>query len=328
MTLALLLSMPLAARAATGPSFDCARAKSRVNQMICASPELSARDREIAEHFRALAALPGTDLAALQRDEATWLRDVRDPCPDAACVAEAYVVRDAVLQARLRRGAIAAAAASSSARPASGNAAASRPATVVAAPPAPAREPAPTPAPARETTAPAPAPAEPPTPPVHRPTGAAADAETQPFKVDPGMLADARSLRGQKCAPGEDVPREPGYLPVPNEWPVVGEGSVVLVRRRFDVDFAFLLDTRRSACRIVDVVALPSHGLAGNLLQCAVTANGGKVAVSRGVGLRHEGEVPLAYWEIDLARGQFVRQPLAAQGWTNALQCRQPQFGD
>lgn len=317
-----LLALPLAAHAATGPSFDCAHAKSRVNQMICASPELSARDREIAEHFRALAALPGTDQAALRRDEAAWLRDVRDPCPDATCVADAYAVRDAVLQARLRRGAIAAAAASPSPAPAP-------------APPPATRAPTPTPAPAREAAlppTPAPAPVEPPPPPppppTRRVTGAAADAETQPFKIDAAMLADARSLRGQKCAPGEDVPREPGYLPVPNEWPVVGEGSVVLVRRRFDADFAFLLDTRRGACRMVDVVALPPHSLAGNLLQCAVTANGGKVALSRGVGLRNEGERPLAYWEVDLAHGQLVRQPLAALGWSDALQCRQPQFGD
>ena len=311
LALPFLLSLPVVAPAATGPSFDCAHAKSRVNQMICASPELSARDREVAEHYRALAALPGTDLAALRRDEAAWLRDVRDPCPDAACVADAYAVRDAVLQARLRRGAIAAAAAAASTV---------RPAAVAAASTAP--TPAPAPAPSREATPPALAAVEPPPPPTRR---LASDAETQPFKIDVALLADARSLRGQKCAPGEDVPREPGYLPVPNEWPVVGEGSVVLVRRRFDVDFAFLLDTRRGACRMVDVVALPPHSLAGNLLQCAV---GAKAPLSHGVGLRREGEAPLAYWEIDLARGQLVRQPLAALGWSDALQCRQPQFGD
>lgn len=322
-SLTLALPAPLfliaaAAHAAGGPSFDCAHAKSRVNQMICASPELSARDREVAAHYRVLAAQPGTDLPALQRDEAAWLRDVRDPCPDAACVAEAYVVRDAVLQARIRRGAVV--AASTPAPPASSPAPAARPPAPVAVAPAP--------APARESVV-EPAP-EPVRPAPRRVSGPAADAEIQPFKVDAGLLAAARSLRGQKCAPGEDVPREPGFLPVPNEWPVVGVDSVVLVRRLADVDFAFLLDTRRGTCRMVDVVALPPHAQAGNLLQCAVAqGDAAKAPLSRGVGLRRPDDgPPLAYWEIDLAHGQLVRQPLAALGWTAALQCRQPQFGD
>ena len=254
-----------AAHAATGPSFDCARVTSAVNKMICASPELSARDRELSEHYRALLGQPGTDPAALQKEELEWLHQVRDRCPDTACIAQAYSVWDAVLQARSKR---------------------------MASP--------------------------------------AASAETQPFAVEPALMLDARSMLGKACASGQDVPRDAGYLPVAGSLPVVSNGSVVLVRRRIGADFAFLLDTRRDACRMVDVVALPPQSQAGHLLQCTVPPNDGSAApLSTGVGLRRPGQkAPIAYWEVDVAHGQFIRQPLGVLGWERALRCQEPEVGD
>jgi uncharacterized protein YecT (DUF1311 family) len=253
------------AHAADGPSFDCAHVTSHVNKLICASPELSALDLRLAEHYRALRAQPGVDAAALQRDELSWLREVRDPCPDAACVAQAYAVWDSVLLARSRRAA-----------------------------------------------------------------SPAATAETQPFRVDAALLADARALRGKVCAAGEDVPRSEGFLPVPGVLPVIFRDSVVLVRRHLDADFAFLLDTRHDACRMVDVVALPPHAQAGKLLQCVVPANDATAApLSSGVGLRGPGQgAPLAYWEVDVEHGEFIRQALGVLGWAPKLQCRAPELAD
>src|ERR1700759_1227476 len=63
----IVTALPALAHAATGPSFDCARVTGRVTRMICASPDLSARDRTLAEHYRALLGQPGTDAADLQR---------------------------------------------------------------------------------------------------------------------------------------------------------------------------------------------------------------------------------------------------------------------
>ncbi len=103
--------LPSLAPAADGPSFDCARVSSQVNLMVCASAELSALDRQLAEHYRALEGQPGTDGAALRREEDAWLRDLRNPCADAACVKQAYLARDAELLARSRRAASPAAAA-------------------------------------------------------------------------------------------------------------------------------------------------------------------------------------------------------------------------
>jgi uncharacterized protein YecT (DUF1311 family) len=253
------------ARAANGPSFDCSRVTSAVNKMICASPELSARDRELSEHYRALLGQPGTDPAALQKEELEWLHQVRDRCPDTACIAQAYSVWDAVLQARSKR---------------------------MASP--------------------------------------AAFAETQPFAVEPALMLDARSMLGKACASGQDVPRDAGYLPVAGSLPVVSNGSVVLVRRRIGADFAFLLDTRRDACRIVDVVVLPPQTQAGHLLQCTVPSDDGSATpLSTGVGLRRPGQkAPIAYWEVDVAHGQFIRQPLGVLGWERVLRCQEPEVGD
>jgi uncharacterized protein YecT (DUF1311 family) len=259
------LAFATAAAAASGPSFDCAHVTSRVNKMICASPDLSARDRTLAEHYRALLAQPGADVADLQREEVQWLHEVRDACPDPVCIAQAYDVWDAVLQSRSRR--------------------------------------------------------------VVNP---AALAETRPFAVDPALMADARALRGKACAPGEDVPRESGYLPVPGALPVVGNGSVVLERQHVGADFAVLLDTRHGACRMVDVVALPPHAQAGNLLQCVVPGKGGAATpLSTGVGLQPPGQkTPLAYWEVDLEQGLLRRQALGVLGWAQSIRCEQPEFGD
>ena len=285
------------AQAAPGPSFDCARVTSQVNRTICASPELSALDRQLADHYRVLLAQSGDEAAALQREEVKWLHEVRDPCPDAACIAQAYAVWDAVLVARSRRLAGAASAA------------------VNAAPRAAAGL-----APRQAASA----------PPVRHGPSPAADAETQPFAVDAALLADARALRGHACASGEDVPRDAGYLPVAGELPVVANGSVVLVRRRIGADFAFLLDTRRNACRMVDVVALPARGQVGNLLQCVVPADdGSSTPLSAGVGLRRAGQkAPIAYWEVDVAHGQFIRQPLGVLAWSERVRCQEPEVGD
>lgn len=282
---------------AAGPSFDCARVTSRVNRLICASPELAALDRQLAEHYRVLLAQSGSEAAALKREEAQWLHEVRDPCPDAACIAQAYAVWDAVLVARSQR--LAGAAAGQASTPSPGGA--TRP---------PAKAPAPSP--------------------VRPPPGPAAAAETQPFAVEPALMADTRALLGHACAAGEDVPQSAGYIPVAGALPVVANGSVVLVRRHVGADFAILLDTRRDTCRMVDAVALPPHAQVGNLLQCVVPADDGSATpLSTGVGLRSPGQkAPLAYWEVDVAHGRLVRQPLGVLGWSERVRCQEPEVGD
>ena len=93
--LALLASPALAA------SFDCAKAGTPVEELICADPKLGALDERLAAAFEALGdEQTGNDRgrrAPRSDDQRRWLREVRDRCGDAACLRKAYADRIAVL---------------------------------------------------------------------------------------------------------------------------------------------------------------------------------------------------------------------------------------
>jgi uncharacterized protein len=93
-----LLALPVAAGAA---SFDCAKAHTRVEKLICASPELGALDERLAAAFKAIGPEPeGNEWgrwAPRVDDQRRWLREVRDRCRDAACLRSAYLARVDVL---------------------------------------------------------------------------------------------------------------------------------------------------------------------------------------------------------------------------------------
>ena len=99
----LLIIAQLAAAAAPGPSFDCARAQGSVEQAICAEADLAALDREEARLYRlALDARPGERRRPTMRQR-EFLRS-RDACGREADVV-AECVRNAYQQdiAELRR---------------------------------------------------------------------------------------------------------------------------------------------------------------------------------------------------------------------------------
>lgn len=81
---------------------------------------------------------------------------------------------------------------------------------------------------------------------------------------------------------------------------------------------------------MVDAVALPPHVQVGNLLQCEVPSDDGSTTpLSAGVGLRRPGQqAPLAYWEVDVAHGRLIREPLGVLGWSGRLRCQEPEVGD
>jgi hypothetical protein len=89
--------MPAVAQSSTGPSFDCARASRPVEHAICASPDLSALDRELARRYGAhLRDLPRSQAERLQAEQRVWLRD-RDRCGQSeACLGAGMKARMAV----------------------------------------------------------------------------------------------------------------------------------------------------------------------------------------------------------------------------------------
>ena len=92
-------AMPTPA-APVSPSFDCAKAGSEAEKLVCADNALAALDARLAEVYAAELAKPGAskDLAAMQRG---WVKG-RDDCWKAddnrVCVEESYRTRIAELQ--------------------------------------------------------------------------------------------------------------------------------------------------------------------------------------------------------------------------------------
>jgi uncharacterized protein len=93
--------------AADGPAFDCAKAESSAEELVCSDAALSALDRDLADTYRAaLAAAEGLDAGAeeasstLKATQRGWIKG-RDECWKAddlrTCVERAYLERTAEL---------------------------------------------------------------------------------------------------------------------------------------------------------------------------------------------------------------------------------------
>jgi uncharacterized protein YecT (DUF1311 family) len=68
-----------AAAAGTGPAFDCTRAQGTVEKAVCADPGLAARDRALADAYRAAAArATGTLAATLRAEQRGWVKGRND----------------------------------------------------------------------------------------------------------------------------------------------------------------------------------------------------------------------------------------------------------
>ncbi len=75
------------ANATTGvhASFDCAKASSAIEHLICSTPENRDADRRLAAAY-SVARAKSSDANALKADERNWLTNERNACSDAACL--------------------------------------------------------------------------------------------------------------------------------------------------------------------------------------------------------------------------------------------------
>lgn len=95
LTFILFLSVSL-----LGASFDCAKATTKVEKMICADPELSALDENLSKTFKE--ALKATeDKEQLKKEQFAWMRE-RNLCKDNACTQKSYKSRITELKVFLR----------------------------------------------------------------------------------------------------------------------------------------------------------------------------------------------------------------------------------
>ncbi len=91
-------AMPAPSPASMGPSFDCRKAASADEQAICASSDLAALDRQLADAYSAALA-SANDAAAIRAAQRQWIADRQSCGSDGACLAASYDRRIAALTA-------------------------------------------------------------------------------------------------------------------------------------------------------------------------------------------------------------------------------------
>jgi uncharacterized protein YecT (DUF1311 family) len=85
-------------QAAITASFDCSKASSKIEHLICSSPETADADRRLAAAYRAAAGKSG-DQAGLKLEQREWLTKERNVCADAACLVKVTETRVQTLSA-------------------------------------------------------------------------------------------------------------------------------------------------------------------------------------------------------------------------------------
>ncbi len=79
-----LIFVSVSVSAASGQSFDCAKATSAVEKMICSDTELKALDTRMAQLYaQALKAVPVAEQPGLRSEQRDWIK-TRDACATAA----------------------------------------------------------------------------------------------------------------------------------------------------------------------------------------------------------------------------------------------------
>jgi uncharacterized protein len=92
-----LLAFLSAAHSAFAQSFDCAKAQTRIEKLVCADRGVAELDEYLGRYYSATRAeIPGA-AACLQADQSQWLKTRRDACADAVCLKSAYLERLAEL---------------------------------------------------------------------------------------------------------------------------------------------------------------------------------------------------------------------------------------
>lgn len=85
--------MPVQATVApVKPSFDCLKASSVAEKLICINNDLATEDQKLMQSYKAALA-QSSDKVALKAEQNAWRIQVRDICTDVTCVSNAYSAR-------------------------------------------------------------------------------------------------------------------------------------------------------------------------------------------------------------------------------------------
>lgn len=75
-----------------GPSFNCAKASTAIEGMICGNAELASLDARAAKAYK-LVRDGADDRAAMQREQVQWIKQTRNACKSVECLTLAYSER-------------------------------------------------------------------------------------------------------------------------------------------------------------------------------------------------------------------------------------------
>ena len=90
----LLLAGLLGSAVVHAASFDCAKARTPVEKLICGRPQLGELDEKLDAAFKgAKDGLLPDEARRVTQEQLQWLRTVRNSCTDAACLEQAYTAR-------------------------------------------------------------------------------------------------------------------------------------------------------------------------------------------------------------------------------------------
>jgi uncharacterized protein len=87
----------MAMNSVQGAGFDCSKASTDAEKLICSDQNLSALDGRLTEAWRQ-ALKKSSDKETLRKAQQEWIKTGRDVCPDVPCMQKAYEERIAVLQ--------------------------------------------------------------------------------------------------------------------------------------------------------------------------------------------------------------------------------------
>ena len=94
--LGVLLFAASTAAIADGPAFDCSKASSKVEKMICADPTLSSSDSVNADIYKEVVQTADNP-NQVKREQRQWLK-TRNACQTVDCIAKTYDTRYNQLQ--------------------------------------------------------------------------------------------------------------------------------------------------------------------------------------------------------------------------------------
>lgn len=69
-------------------SFDCGKAASKIEKLICSSPQTADADKQLAAAYSAAKA-KSSDINALKAQQVEWMKQERNPCTDSTCLLKA-----------------------------------------------------------------------------------------------------------------------------------------------------------------------------------------------------------------------------------------------